>query len=263
MTAHVDTDYANPPAAPSGSITGRGRSRPLKGAPPPRTYADMDAWQTAVETRLGELRGDVRGVLNFVAAGAVALLVGLITSYLILSSRIDEGNNRIVSKLDAISAQVADVKTDIAVLKVAKPERLIRFHDLTSAAQRGREDAVLLGHGLANAMGQEPRRLHGAFQHPLNLAGADPLLARAHQVDDLQPQMQRQMRGLEDSPLADRELPFAGVALVKADPRRLAAQAANASRFLAMRADGTIGPKARFDIRERGGFGLELRGVED
>ena len=42
-------------------------------------------------------------------------------------------------------------------------------------------------------MAQKPGGFHAAIQHPLNLAGADAFLAGAHQVDDLQPQMQRQM----------------------------------------------------------------------
>jgi hypothetical protein len=37
-------------------------------------------------------------------------------------------------------------------------------------------------------------------EHALDLAGADTFFAGAHQMDDLQPQMQRQMAGLEYGP---------------------------------------------------------------
>ena len=53
-------------------------------------------------------------------------------------------------------------------------------------------------HGLADTMPEEPRGLHAAIEHPLNLPGRNAFLAGAHEVDDLQPKVQRQMRGLEN-----------------------------------------------------------------
>jgi hypothetical protein len=120
-------------------------------------------------------------------------------------------------------------------------------------------------HRFANAMGEEPSGFHAAFEHPLNLPGADPLLAGAHQVDDLQPQMQRQMAVLEDGPHPYGEGLLAGVALAQAHPGGLALKAADPIliRVPAVRADRTLRPHHRFDMGEGGGLSQELWGVQN
>ena len=50
------------------------------------------------------------------------------------------------------------------------------------------------------------------------MVAADPLLAAAHQVDGLEPDMQQDLAVLENDALADRELPPAVVALAQAVP---------------------------------------------
>lgn len=116
---------------------------------------------------------------------------------------------------------------------------------------------------LTDAMAEEPCGLHGTLQHPLDLTGTDAFLGCAEQVDDLKPQMQRQVRGFKDRTDANRKRLFAGVALAQAKPRGLAVQASDAIRLATVRADRTVGPQARFDVGECSGFGLELRGVEN
>jgi hypothetical protein len=109
-------------------------------------------------------------------------------------------------------------------------------------------------------MPKEPCSLHTATKHPLDLVGRYTFFAGAHQMDDLQPQMQRQMGRLENGPHPHREGLAAGVALVEAGAGRLALQAADALGFPAMVADGTVGPQPRLHIGESGGFVLEMRG---
>lgn len=117
-------------------------------------------------------------------------------------------------------------------------------------------------HGLANPMPEEPRGFHAAIEHALDLAGADAFLAGTHQMDDLQPQVQRQMAGFEDRAHADGKRLLAAVALAEAGPRGLTVQPADSVAAATMRADRTRWPEMRFDVREGSGFALELRGIE-
>lgn len=64
-------------------------------------------------------------------------------------------------------------------------------------------------------MTEKPSGLHAAIEHPLNLPGRDTFLRAAKQVDDLQPQTQRQVAVLEDRADPHREGLFAA-ALVEA-----------------------------------------------
>ncbi len=68
----------------------------------------------------------------------------------------------------------------------------VGFVDLNNAtsAAHWRESAV--AHCLADAVGKEPSGFHAARKHPLDLIGRNALLAGAHQVNDLEPQMQGQ-----------------------------------------------------------------------
>src|SRR5262249_36541364 len=54
-----------------------------------------------------------------------------------------------------------------------------------------------IGHGLADAMPEEPCRLHAALKGSLDLARCEAFLRGAEQVDDLKPDVQRHMARLE------------------------------------------------------------------
>ena len=70
---------------------------------------------------------------------------------------------------------------------LAADEGFIDFDDPTSAAEGGE---CAFSHRLANAVREEPCSLHAARKHPLDLVGADALLAGAHQMNGLQPKVQ-------------------------------------------------------------------------
>jgi hypothetical protein len=133
----------------------------------------------------------------------------------------------------------------------------VGFNRLTSAAHRAGRAG---GHNLADTMAEEPSGFHAAIKHPLNLASGDTFLARAKQVNDLKPEMQREMAVLENRSHANREGLLARVALVKASAGGLAVQAANARRFTAMGARRAARPKRGFHIRESGFLRFEMRG---
>jgi hypothetical protein len=137
----------------------------------------------------------------------------------------------------------------------------VNLHDLASAAQRA--TLAAFGHGVSDTVGQVPSGLHAALEHALDLTGADALLGRAHEVDDLKPQVQRQVAILKDRANADSERLAAGVALAQAGPGGLAVQAADALPLAAMGADRATRPQVAFDILESGVFILELRGGKD
>ena len=146
----------------------------------------------------------------------------------------------------------------MAVLFLAAYEGFVRLYRLAFAAQ-GINRSVL--HRFADAMGQEPCSLHAALEHPLNLAGRDSLLAGAHQMDHLQPQVQGKVRRLEDSPDPNSERLPAGVALVQALAGGLTIQLADMiAGCTTERTVGTIGPKVSFDIRESRILIVEMRG---
>src|ERR1700733_1480794 len=138
----------------------------------------------------------------------------------------------------------------------------VNLHNAASATHRGERPVA---HCLSNAVGEEPSGFHAARKHPLDLIGGNSFLAGAHQVDDLKPQMQRQVGALEDGSLPNGELSLALVALVKAKTSGLAFHLANALcvGVTAMRAYRTIRPKPALDIRESGFLVEELRGVEN
>lgn len=138
----------------------------------------------------------------------------------------------------------------------------VSFVGFDGLAESADHAAVVL-HGFTDAMTQEPRGFHAAIKHPLNLAGADAFLAGAHQMDDLQPQMQRQVAGLKNGPHTHGERLLAAVTLAKAWTGGLAVQAADAITGAAKRANGTVGPEMRFDVFESSGFGFELGGGKD
>ncbi len=64
-----------------------------------------------------------------------------------------------------------------------------------------RATLATFGHREADAMRQVPRGLHAAREHALYLARADALLAGAHEVDDLKPQVQRKWLSSKIEPI--------------------------------------------------------------
>ena len=77
--------------------------------------------------------------------------------------------------------------------------RLVDFQGVPVAAHGiGTVNAV---HNFADAVSEKPSGFHAAIQHALNLSGADAFLAGVHQVNDLQPQVQRQVRRLKMLPI--------------------------------------------------------------
>jgi hypothetical protein len=138
----------------------------------------------------------------------------------------------------------------------------IGFVSFNGLARTTDQIAVIL-HGFADAMPQEPSGLHAAIEHPLNLASADAFLAGTHQMDDLKPEVKRQMAGFEYGAHADGERFLADVAFAESGTSGFAVQATDALSFPAMRANRTIGPEMRFDVFESTGFGFELGGGKD
>lgn len=139
-------------------------------------------------------------------------------------------------------------------------ESFVGFHILALAADWGADRRP---HGLADAMRHEPRGFEGHPEGAVQLVAADSLLAAAHQEHRLQPEMQRNVAGLENSSDLDGERLPAGVALVGADPGALAGQLAGAVNRPAMRADTTIRPHMSLDNCVSGFFVVKVRGVQN
>ena len=56
----------------------------------------------------------------------------------------------------------------------------------------------IVAHGLADAMAEEPSRLAGDPERPLQLLGAHALLGLAHEVDGGEPLAEREMAAMHD-----------------------------------------------------------------
>ena len=80
------------------------------------------------------------------------------------------------------------------VLLLAADDGFVGFNGPAGAAKRSR---VGLGHGLADAMAHEPRRLVGHSKRATDLVGADALLAGGHEVGGPQPLIQRHLGAFE------------------------------------------------------------------
>lgn len=83
-----------------------------------------------------------------------------------LAAALDHGQHGILERLSAAALALRQA------LQMAD-ERLIDFNELAPAAH-GRE--IVGTHGLTDTMGQEPSRLVGALQRPMELVSADALL---------------------------------------------------------------------------------------
>lgn len=138
----------------------------------------------------------------------------------------------------------------------------ITFDGLAGAAKRRSEQVPVLPHSFPDAVSKEPSGLHAASEHALDLVSRDAFLAGAHEMDDLQPQMQREMRGFEDSSHPHGEGLFAGITLAQSGAGGLAVKSADpdAVSVLAMWANGTSRPQLGFDVIKGGGFILEMGG---
>ena len=91
-----------------------------------------------------------------------------------------------------------------------------------------------LFHGLANAVAEEPCRLHASAERPLKLARRDALLVAGHEVESLQPNMHGDVAGLEDGSDSHGELLPARVAFVKAGASRFSFEFADTSSAAAI-----------------------------
>lgn len=77
-------------------------------------FTGMDAWQESVEGRLGSLGTKIDGQLKW-------LLIAFASGFILLGGLILNRTDALAEKIGAVSAQVAQVKTDTAVLAARKP----------------------------------------------------------------------------------------------------------------------------------------------
>jgi len=139
-------------------------------------------------------------------------------------------------------------------------EGLVNFKSLPFAAQRARAAFV---HRQPNAVADEPAGFEIDTENAAELIRAEALLARTHQVDRLQPDVQRDMARLEDGPDLDGERLPAGVALVNADAGALALKRSGAINDAAFRANPTVRPELRLDVGVSSCFAAETGFVKD
>jgi len=115
-------------------------------------------------------------------------------------------------------------------------------------------------------VGEEPSALIGDLKRAVELVGAHALLATAHQVHGLKPDMQGKFGLFKDRTHANCELLFAIATLFQAHTDALfhvGLNYANSARAAAMRANWTLRPKNAFDFSEGGGFIVKMRRGED
>src|SRR6266705_1380881 len=138
----------------------------------------------------------------------------------------------------------------------------VGFVRLNSVAAPTKYAAVRL-HGFSDAVGQEPRALDGHAKSALQLVRADAFLTGRNQKDGLQPNMHRDMAGLEYSPDLDGKRLAAVVALVRTYAGALAAHLADTLYTAAMRAYWTLRPDTRFYEGISRFFVVKVRGGKD
>lgn len=71
-------------------------------------------WQQTVETRLGELRGDIRHLVYLMLGAAVLLLVAFATGYILLSGQISSEADAIGAKIDTLIERTGQLGERIA-----------------------------------------------------------------------------------------------------------------------------------------------------
>jgi hypothetical protein len=150
---------------------------------------------------------------------------------------------------------VPAARTDFETL-FAADIGFVDFDDAASAAHGGKRTVA---HSLSNSVAEKPSGFHAARKHSLDLIGRDTFLASAHKMDNLKPEMQRQMRRLEDSSLSHGEWLAAFPAIVKTFAGSFAGRLGNALgiAIAAVRASRPVRPKQRLDVRKGGVFVLE------
>src|SRR6202044_295930 len=133
------------------------------------------------------------------------------------------------------------------------------FIDLNRSPVTAHWREIARSHGFPNAVSEEPRGFHAAFENALNLIGRDTFLAGAHQMNDLQPQMQRQVRRLEEGPHAHGKGLATFFAVVEAATGGFALHFLDALRVTvaAMRTNWAVRPKSGLDKFEGSIFILE------
>src|SRR4051812_18863842 len=147
------------------------------------------------------------------------------------------------------------------VLRLAPYIGFVDLNKLAFAAHAAGELAC--AHCLANAMGHKPCGFQSDAKSPMQLVSAHPLFGRAKQKHRLQPDMQLDVAGLEDSSDFHSERLATGVALIDADPGALALQRPASSDNPAMRANAAIRPNVRLDESVGGFFAVILRFGQD
>ena len=168
------------------------------------------------------------------------------------------GADRAAAFREAHDRDLVGIAASAGVLPLAGlllDERLIGFHNLASAADRGR--ILGRGHRLAYAVSHEPCRLVRDPEHPVELVGADAFLGRGHQMRRQKPFVQGDMRPLENSARADRELAPASVAKEHSS-LRLSAHLGHVL-IATERANRAIRPTVGFHVCNGGGFVRENR----
>ena len=127
--------------------------------------------------------------------------------------------------------------TLMPVALFAADKCLVGFNGFTFTAKLAKGVGA---HSLTDAMSKEPSGLHAALKHSLYLASRNAFLAGAHQMNNLQPEMQRQVRGFENGSNPDGKGLLAGIALVQSDPGGLTVQLAYV--FAVAPQKGQVGP---------------------
>jgi hypothetical protein len=147
----------------------------------------------------------------------------------------------------------------VLVLFLAADIRLVNFHDSHQLPE------LRIAHPGAQAMAHIPSRpIRTGTDHPMNLHRADSLLARQHQVQNLEPYQQRIFAFLEDRSRLEREAIRCAIVLAAllALPMRHPDLARVDVIVLAARASDAVRPAARVQIFAAGilvrKHGLEL-----
>lgn len=99
-----------------------GNAGALKNSGGGGTFDDM-TWQDAVQRVDAKVDSNFKWVIGVFGAGFMVLLAAFASAFLILTDDIQSGNEKIAVKLDTISAQISDVKTDVAILKTQTAKR--------------------------------------------------------------------------------------------------------------------------------------------
>jgi len=126
-----------------------------------------------------------------------------------------------------------------------------------------RTAGLIVAHGFAYAMPDEPTSFEIDAEHAAELICAEALLATPEQMHRLQPDVHGDMAFLKDGSDLDGERLAAGVALVDADPGALALQQPAITDRAAMWAHAPIWPDDRLDVSVGSVFVAETGFVED